>query len=80
MSLKGWATAAAVLFVVMVGVGNLVAYGNDQAAIKKKARTERCQALCKPRGGMSHWTTIKVGFGAFQRLCVCWDTTETRLP
>ncbi len=69
-----------VLSLVAVGMFSLASHQTEQIDIKKKARTERCTALCKPRGGMSHWTTIKVGFGAFQRLCVCWDTTETRLP
>ena len=80
MSRRGWAITILVLFAFGVGMYHLTTYQNDQAAIRKKARTERCISLCVNRTGMSHWTTIKVGFGAFQRLCVCWDATEIRLP
>ncbi len=65
----------------VVGLCMLIATSDrEHRRVRSEARTERCTRLCEPRSGMSHWSTIKVGFGSFQVLCVCWDGTEIRLP
>ncbi len=78
-----WKVGACVtLFLVCFGllIATITAADKESRRVKGKARTERCISMCVNRGSMSHWTTIKVGFGSFQVICVCWDATETRLP